>query len=73
MSGRQLKERFYLIVLHGHFSCYGCSVPAGASAPTGTIETSVWSHAAGGTDFGIGNGLPAAVSRLPWLGSITRP
>lgn len=67
----ELKKRFYLIVLHGHFVCDSCSVPPGAKAPEGTIETSVWSPGSGSLDFGIGGGVPAAVFQLPWVGSIT--
>ena len=70
-SSGELKQRFYLIVLHGNFVCTGCSGPAGAKPPQGTIETHVWSRAEGSTDFGISHGLPAAVSQLPRLATIT--
>ena len=63
-SAHERKERFYLIVLHCHFVCRGCSTPAGGEPPRGTIETHVWSQAEGSTDFGIGNRLPAAVSHF---------
>ena len=56
------RKGFYLIVLHGHF--VGFSHPFGAKAPRGTIETQVWSATEGVTDTGIGDRLPAAVSRL---------
>ena len=46
---------FYLIVLHGHFVCHGCSVPPGAKLPRGTVATEVWSPKTGQTDFGLGN------------------
>lgn len=70
-SARERTERFYLIVLHGQFVCQSCSGPAGAEPPRGTIETRVWSPAAGGTDFGISNSLPATMSRLHRLATIT--
>lgn len=70
-SARERKERFYLIVLHGHFVCNSCSGPARGKPPHGTIETRVWSPVAGGTDFGISNNLPAAMSRLHRLAAIT--
>lgn len=70
-SPREQKMRFYLVVLHGRFVCNGCSGPAGAGPPHGTIETRVWSPAEGGTDFGISNSLPAAMSRLHRLATIT--
>lgn len=70
-SAREKKARFYLIVLRGRFFCDSCSRPAGAKPPHGTIETSVWSPIAGGTDFGLSNRLPAAVSRLHRLALIT--
>jgi hypothetical protein len=66
-SAREQKERFYLIVLHGHF--VGDS-PTG-KPPRGTIETEVWSPKAGVTDTGIEDRLPAAVSRLHRLATIT--
>ena len=69
-SAREQKEAFYLVVLHGTFVCHGCSVPAGARPPRGTIETHVWSQAEGSTDFGISNGLPAAMSSLHRLAVI---
>jgi hypothetical protein len=59
------KQRFYLIVLHGHFVCRSCSRPAAAMSPRGTIATVVWSRAQGGTDFGLVDRLPASMSRLP--------
>jgi hypothetical protein len=62
--------RFYLYVLHGHFVCTDCSGPAGHKAPSGTIETYVWSPTGGGTDYGIGHGLPSAVSSLHKLASV---
>ena len=70
-SPGELKQRFYLVVLHGQFVCNGCSGPAGRKPPQGTIETHVWSSAGGSTDFGIGPSLPAAVSRLNRLAVIT--
>jgi hypothetical protein len=70
-SPRELKQRFYLIVLHGHFACDACSGPAGAKPPHGTIETHVWSPAEGSTDFGISNSLPAAMTHLHRLATIT--
>jgi outer membrane murein-binding lipoprotein Lpp len=69
-TGREATEPFYLIVLHGHFVCTGCSGPAGSKPPTGTIETHVWSPAAGSLDFGIQNSLPPAVSLLNRLAVI---
>ena len=41
------------------------------ATPHGTIETHVWSPVEGGTDFGIQNSLPTAVSRLPRLAVVT--
>ena len=70
-TGREATEPFYLIVLHGHFVCQDCTGPAGHKAPRGTLETRVWSPTAGGTDFGIGNSLPSAVSSLHRLAVIT--
>jgi hypothetical protein len=70
MSPREARQRFYLIVARGQFVCDGCSGPAGHKPPHGTVETRVWSRAEGGTDFGIGGGLPAAVSRLHRLAVI---
>jgi hypothetical protein len=67
-SARERKG-FYLIVLHGHF--VGFSHPAGTKAPHGTIETQVWSATEGVTDTGIGDRLPAAVSRLHRLAVVT--
>src|SRR2546421_4503855 len=58
------RKRFYLIVLHGHFICNSCSGPAGTKPPRGTIATDVWSEKSGGTDFGLSERLPAAVSRI---------
>jgi len=69
-TGREATEPFYLIVLHGHFVCTGCTGPAGHKPPRGTIETHVWSPKAGSLDFGIQNGLPAAVSLLNRLAVI---
>jgi hypothetical protein len=70
-SPRERKQSFYLIVLHGRFVCDSCTGPASAKPPHGTIETRVWSPVAGGTDFGFGHSLPAAVSRLHRLAKIT--
>lgn len=76
-SGDLIKESpserkgFYLIVLHGQFVCTGCTGPAGSKPPHGTIETHVWSRAEGSTDFGISSSLPAAVSQLHRLATIT--
>jgi hypothetical protein len=70
-SPREATRRFYLIVVHGNFVCAGCSGPAGNKPPHGTIETHVWSPVEGGTDFGIQNSLPTAVSRLPRLAVVT--
>jgi hypothetical protein len=69
-SPDERNARFYLIVLYGKFVCGSCSVPRGAGAPRGTVETHVWSPAVGGTDFGLGDRLPAPVSRLPRLAVI---
>jgi hypothetical protein len=51
------RKGFYLIVLHGHFVCHGCSRPPGSTAtpPWGKIATEVWSPKTGQTDFGISN------------------
>jgi len=59
-SAREQKG-FYLIVLHGHF--VGFSHPAGAKAPSGTVETQVWSATEGVTDTGIGD--QTCVSTVP--------
>jgi len=69
-SPRQQKKPFYLIVLHGHFSCGTCSLPMGAKAPQGAIETYVWSHGASALDYGLRNSLPAAISLLNRLAVI---
>ena len=52
---------FYLIVIHGHFTCSACSTPGGTAAqiPRGTIATDVWSPKAGNTDGSVGNRLGA--------------
>ena len=63
-SPRERKAPFYLIVVYGKFVCHSCSVPPGATPPRGTIETTIWSPTIGGTDFGLSDHLPAAVSRL---------
>lgn len=61
----QAKERFYAIVLHGWFSnCLSCNHPAERKPKHGTIETRVWSAAAGTTDYGISKSLPAAMSGI---------
>lgn len=58
------RKGFYLIVLHGHFVCRGCTGPApGAKPARGKIATEVWSAKTGQTDFGIGN-KPVAISHL---------
>ena len=58
------REGFYLIVLHGHFVCAGCTGPvAGAKPARGKIATEVWSPKTGRTDFGLGN-RPVAMSHL---------
>ncbi len=59
------RKGFYLIVLHGHFVCHGCSRPPGSTAkpPQGKIATEVWSPKTGQTDFGIGN-KPMATAHL---------
>ena len=62
---------FYLIVVHGHFVCQLCRGQAGMKPPHGTIETHVWSASEKAGDFGIRNSLPAAVSRLHRLVTIT--
>jgi hypothetical protein len=49
----QRKQRFYLIVLRGHFVCQLCSRPPGGTSPRGTIATLVWSPVEGTTDFGL--------------------
>jgi hypothetical protein len=70
-SPRERPLRFYLVVVRGQFVCAGCSGPPGHRPPRGTIETHVWSPVEGGTDFGISDKLPAAVSSLPQLAAIT--
>jgi hypothetical protein len=61
--GRE-RRGFYLIVLHGHFVCGGCTGPvAGAKPARGKIATEVWSLKTGRTDFGLGN-RPVAMSHL---------
>lgn len=58
------RKGFYLIVLHGHFVCGGCTGPTpGAKPARGKIVTEVWSPKTGQTDFGIGN-KPVATSHL---------
>jgi hypothetical protein len=59
------RKGFYLIVLHGHFVCHGCSRPSGSKArlPRGKIATEVWAPKAGQTDFGVGN-RPVSMSHL---------
>jgi hypothetical protein len=67
-TGREREERFYLIVLHGHFVAN--SHPPGTKAPHGTIETQVWSRAEGVTDSGISDRLPAAAVKLHRLAAL---
>jgi hypothetical protein len=67
----ELRPRFYLVVLHGRFVCTGCSGPAGSKPPRGTIETHVVSSSGRSLDFGIGSGLPPAVSQLHRLATVT--
>ena len=59
------RKGFYLIVLHGHFVCHGCSRPPGSTAkpPRGKVATEVWSPKTGQTDFGLGN-RPVPMSHL---------
>src|SRR5436309_817273 len=48
------RKNFYLIVLHGHFVCGGCTGPvAGAKPARGKIATEIWSLKTGQTDFGL--------------------
>jgi hypothetical protein len=64
LVGKNAGKGFYLIVLHGHFVCGGCTGPvAGAKPARGKIATEVWSPKTGHTDFGIGN-KPVAMSHL---------
>lgn len=64
LVGKNAEKGFYLIVLHGHFVCGGCTGPvAGAKPARGKIATEVWSPKTGQTDFGIGN-EPVAMSHL---------
>lgn len=65
LVGKNAGKGFYLIVLHGHFVCNGCSRPFGSKArpPRGKIATEVWSPRTGQTDFGLGN-RPVAMSHL---------
>src|SRR5579862_3490773 len=58
------RRGFYLIVLHGHFICRGCSVPPGGKPPRGSIATVVWSRSEGVTDSGVSSHLGPAMSRL---------
>ncbi len=70
-SPSELRQRFYLIVFHGHFICRSCTGPAGSKPPQGTIETRVWSHGEGAADYGIQSSLPPAVSLLNQVATIT--
>jgi hypothetical protein len=69
-GANEAAQRFYLVVVHGHFVCRGCSGPAGHKPPHGTIETHVWSRTEGSTDFGISSSLPPAMSQLHRLAVI---
>ena len=62
------RKGFYLIGLHGHFVCHGCSRPPGSTVkpPRGKIATEVWSPKTGQTDFGISN-KPVATKHLRGL------
>ena len=45
----------YLLVLHGHFVCSGCSGPAGHKAPHGDVITTVLDRTTlQDLDFGVG-------------------
>jgi hypothetical protein len=44
----------FVVEMRGHFTCNGCSVPAGASAPTGTVMTVILdARSLRETDFGL--------------------
>jgi hypothetical protein len=57
--------RFYLLVLHGSFTCDWCPRPPGAKSPAGRTVTQIWSPTAGRLDLSIlHRGLPPSISRL---------
>lgn len=63
-SPRELRMRFYLVVLHGRFVCHLCPLPPGAKPPRGTIATIVWSPREGVADSGVSDRLAAGMARL---------
>lgn len=63
-TARQRRERFYLIVLRGHFVCRTCSAPPGGKLPRGRIATLVWTPSQGVTDLGVSNRLRPSISHL---------
>jgi outer membrane murein-binding lipoprotein Lpp len=59
------KGRFYLLVLHGHFVCHSCAGVLGGRPPRGTIARFTWSPTTAGYEiFGLGQSLPASITRL---------
>src|SRR6476646_4287258 len=57
----------YLIVLHGTFTGYDASVPAGASLPTGKVLTAAYApDSQQVTDFGIGDQLVSVPGLTPF-------
>ena len=56
----------YEMVIQGHFTCGGCSIPPGAKVPTGSVITSsVDRQTLEGLDFGITRSLPAVLVGEP--------
>jgi hypothetical protein len=56
----------YEVVIQGHFTCGGCSIPPGAKVPTGSVITSsVDRRTFQGLDFGITRSLPTVLVGEP--------
>jgi hypothetical protein len=56
----------YEVVIQGHFTCRGCSIPLGAKLPTGSVITSsVDRQTLEGLDFGITRSLPTVLVGEP--------
>jgi len=56
----------YEVIIQGHFTCGGCSIPPGAKIPTGSVVTSSLDRRTlQGLDFGITQTLPTVLVGVP--------